>query len=44
MVIDEGLDIEYTTNVVRIRKPDLLQPGEINVELANKVKDIIDII
>jgi len=43
-MIDEGLEVEITTNVVRINTPDLNQPGKIEVELSNKTKDIIDVI
>lgn len=41
-VIDEQLGIENTAYVMRINKPDLAQPQNINIEIASKTKDIID--
>ena len=43
-VIDEGLDIDTSARVVRIAKPDLAHPDQITIEIANKTKDIIDLI
>ena len=43
-IIDEGLDIDTSARVVRLQKTDLLNPGQITIEIANKVKDIIDVI
>lgn len=42
VVIDEGLDIELTTNIVRLNKPDLFHPDKVIIELSTKLKDIID--
>lgn len=39
-VIDEDLGIEVETTVVRIFKPDLSRPHEMQVELENAVRDI----
>ena len=41
-VIDEDLNIEISTTVVRIFKPDLLNPMKMQIELANAVRDITD--
>jgi len=41
-VIDEDLGINVSCRVVRIERPDLLRPHRMIVELANKVKDILD--
>jgi hypothetical protein len=43
-VIDEGLGVNYATQVVRLAKPDLHHPEKIVVELANKVPDILDVL
>jgi len=43
-VIDGGLDISEEVHVVRVKKPDLDIPQEIIIEIANKTKDIIDVI
>jgi len=43
-IIDEELRIEEEIRVVRISKPDLAIPQDIRIEIANKTKDIIDVI
>lgn len=41
-VIDEDLGINISVSVVRIEHPDLSQPHRMEIELANRVKDITD--
>ena len=43
-VIDEGLGISEKAIAVSLEKPDLLHPEQIKVEIATKVKTILDII
>lgn len=43
-IIDEGLVVSESARVVRINKPDLMTPDKIVIEIANKMKDIIDYI
>ena len=44
LLVDEDLDIEESAEVVRIEKPDLAQPQNMNIEIAKITKDIIDLI
>jgi len=43
-VIDEDLGIDVDTIVVKIEHPDLLHPEQMTLELANRTKDITDVL
>lgn len=43
-VIDEELGIDISARIVKIRRPDLLNPEKIEIEIANRVRDITDVL
>jgi len=43
-VIDEDLGIDVSARVVRIYRPDLYEPQNIEVEIANRVQDITNLL
>ncbi len=43
-IIDEDLDVDESQRIVRYEKPDLHTPDKVSLEVANKTKDIIDLI
>jgi len=43
-VIDEELGIDVEARIVRIRRPDLYEPHKIEVEIANRVKDVTNLL
>jgi phage minor structural protein len=43
-VVDEDLGIDVDTIVVKIEHPNLIHPERMNLELANRTKDITDVL
>lgn len=43
-VVDEQLGVEETARVVSIDKPDMARPEQMTVQVATKIKDILDVL
>jgi len=43
-VIDEELDIDVETRIVKVTHPDLLQPHLVQIEVSTQLKEILDVL